>query len=111
MPYGITELTFPQMPIMLYYIFGKLDVISPLLTDDLVGCLEGELHDALIMVSCGQVEHTEDVLPARLDVLGLRVHHLSHTAHHHVTDGGRPEKEVKESFIRWGINIFFFLYS
>ena len=54
------------------------------LTDDLAGGLEGQLDDALVVVGRRQVEDTEDVLPARLDVRCLRVDHLSDAAHHHV---------------------------
>lgn len=34
------------------------------LTDDVAGGLEGEFHDALVLVRCCQVEDGEDVLPS-----------------------------------------------
>merc|ERR1711952_457061 len=51
---------------------------------DLAGGLEGELHDVLVRVRGGEVEHEEDVGPARLDVVPLHVDHVGHAAHHHV---------------------------
>lgn len=62
-----------------------------ILTDDVAGGLERQLHDALIVGGGGLVEHGEDVLPAGADVGRLRVDHLSHAPDHHVPDGGRPE--------------------
>lgn len=59
-------------------------------TDDVAGGLEGQLHDALVLVGGGQVEHGQDVLPAGADVGRLGVDHLGYAAHHHVPDGGRP---------------------
>ena len=63
------------------------------LTDDMAGGLEGQLYDALVLVRSSQVEDGEDVLPAWADVRRLGVHHLGYTAHHHVSDGGRPGRE------------------
>ena len=60
------------------------------LTDDVARGLEGQLHNALILVRGGQVKDGEDVLPAWADVCRLGVNHLGYTAHHHVSDGGRP---------------------
>ena len=70
-----------------------------LLTDDFAGSLECEFHNALIMISGRQVEYTEDVLPTRLDVCGLGVHHLSYTADYHVTDCRRPRKHTTSIII------------
>uniref|UniRef100_A0A6B0V983 Putative secreted protein n=1 Tax=Ixodes ricinus TaxID=34613 RepID=A0A6B0V983_IXORI len=66
------------------------EVPSVGLGDNAPRCLESELHNALVPVRGRQVEHAEDVLPARLDVGRLGVDHLCHAAHHHVPDGGRP---------------------
>ena len=74
-------------------------IVCALLTDDVAGGLEGELHDALVLVGGGQVEHGKDVLPAGADVAGLGVHHLGNAAHHHVSDGGRSEGEKERGRI------------
>lgn len=48
------------------------EVPSVGLGDDAPRCLESELHNALVPVRGCQVEHAEDVLPARLDVGRLK---------------------------------------
>ena len=58
----------------------KLKVLG----DDLAHGLEGELHDVLVRVRGGEVEHGEDVGPAGLDVGPLHVDHVGHAPHHHV---------------------------
>ena len=60
----------------------------------MAGGLEGQLYDALVLVRRSQVEDREDVLPAWADVRRLGVNHLGYTAHHHVSDGGRPGQEI-----------------
>lgn len=62
------------------------------------GGLEGQLHDALVLVRRSQVEDREDVLPARADVRRLGVNHLGDAAHHHVPDCGRPEETDPDQF-------------
>ena len=56
--------------------------------------LKGQLHNALILVRCSQVEDREDVLPAWADVCSLGVNHLGYAAYHHVSNGGRSGEET-----------------
>lgn len=63
------------------------------LTDYVASSLEGQLHNVLVVIRGGLVEHREDVLPAGADVGCLGVDHLGHTADHHVPDSGRPVEE------------------
>ena len=58
--------------------------------------LEGELHNGRVAIGGRQVEHREDVLPARTNIASFAGHHLSYTAYYHVSYGDRTEGEGGE---------------
>ena len=66
------------------------EVLVEAVAHNLVERVEGERDDALVVLRGGQVEHAEHVLPARLDVLRLRLDHLRYALHNHVAYRVRP---------------------
>ena len=66
--------------------------LSSPLTNNVAGGLKGEFDDVLIKIGGGQMEDREDVLPSRPDVRSLRVDHLRHATHHHVSGGHGKDK-------------------
>ena len=61
-----------------------MELLLEQLGDNLAGGLKGQLHNVLVLVPRRNVEHREDVRPARLDVVRLAVHNVGHAPHHHV---------------------------
>lgn len=60
--------------------------VSKVLPHDALDRLERERHDVWVRVPRGGREHHEHALPARLDVVDARQHHLAHTADDELAD-------------------------
>ena len=71
-------------------------IFTSKLTYDLAGRLKRQLHNALVVVRGSQMEDGENVLPPRLNAGCLRVHHLRHAPHHHITDCWRSGKKNED---------------
>ena len=55
-------------------------------TDDMRACLKGQFDDLHVGIGGGHLKHAENVLPARANVLRLRVNEVRDAANDHVTD-------------------------